>query len=509
MVTRRWSSPLSKRSETEEEAYWHIIEGIGLPIESYNDFVDMVRMYYPPLHQNKFIQNNGFWTPSGKVECNSSILRELGYSGMPIYTGMAESELTTPEVAAEYPIVLTTGGGFMPYHHSEHFNMQAIRYLYPDPYFFINPKLAESLGIEQSDWCWIETRRGRIKMRASVEPIVDPRVVMCPRGWWFPERDGSADLNNPFGCLESNVNTLTCVDDPDCDPMGGSWNNRGLMCKVYKCGEVDATFTAQDAQFSIPGNAPTPGIHTMPSDMKLCREPIPFEAPQPTKEVPEGYVWTWQDDQIYQKGTGFRLDDSGWLVDPKDKGYVDAYTGWRYDANQDCLVDVSTGTKYDMNRNEITEIAGIRTYPGQDAPYEIAGQALVWDKEKGYATFAGAKGEGKIFNPDTQWVIGLEDNVYYDQHRGYAYDPTDNTLVDMETGLRYTMNYEQITGNEELPVNDAAIVAEENTDATAAAEAQAEMDAAAVEAAEAGDTALAQELAEASSDPAAVDEEVK
>ncbi len=495
--------------ETEEEAYWHIIEGIGLPIESYNDFVDMIRMYYPPLHQVKYEQNGGFWTPSGKVECNSTILRELGYSGMPIYTGMAESELTTPEVAAEYPIVLTTGGGFMPYHHSEHFNMQAIRYLYPDPYFFINPKLAESLGIEQSDWCWIETRRGRIKMRASVEPIVDPRVVMCPRGWWFPERDGSADLNNPFGCLESNVNTLTCVDDPDCDPMGGSWNNRGLMCKVYKCGEVDASFTAEDAQFSIPGNADTPGIHMMPSEMKLCREPIPFEEPQPTREVPEGYVWTWQDDQIYQKGTGFRLDESGWLIDPKDKAYIDAYTGWRYDANQDCLVDVSSGKKYTMDRQEIVEVAGIRTYPGQDAPYEISGQALVWDKEKGYATFEGVKGEGKIFNPDTQWVIGIEDNVYYDQHRGYAYDPNDNCLVDMETGLRYTMNYEQITGNEELPVNEAAIAAEENTDAAAAAETQVEMDAAAAEAAEAGDTALAQELAEASSDPAAADEEVK
>lgn len=155
------------------------------------------------------------------------------------------------------------------------------------------------------------------------------------------------------------------------------------------------------------------------------------------------------------------------------------------------------------------EVAGIRTYPGQDAPYEISGQALVWDKEKGYATFEGAKGEGKIFNPDTQWVIGIEDNVYYDQHRGYAYDPNDNCLVDMETGLRYTMNYEQITGNEELPVNEAAIAAEENTDAAAAAETQVEMDAAAAEAAEAGDTALAQELAEASSDPAAADEEVK
>ncbi len=86
--------------------------------------------------------------------------------------------------------------------------MQGIRYLYPDPYFSINPELAEK-NIAYGDWCWIETRRGRIKMRANVEPEVHPPT------WAFraarlvvPERDGSADLDNPFGCLESNVNVL-------------------------------------------------------------------------------------------------------------------------------------------------------------------------------------------------------------------------------------------------------------------------------------------------------------
>ena len=204
--------------ETEEEAYFHILQPLGLPISNYDEFVDRVRMYYPPLHQNKFVTNGGFWTPTGKVECNSTILRELGYAGMPTYVGCCENEIDTPEIAEEYPIVLTTGGGFMPYHHSEHFQMQAIRYLYPDPYFSINPELAEKLNISYGDWCWIETRRGRIKMRANVEPEVHPNVVFAPRGWWFPERDGSADLDNPFGCLESNVNVLTSVDDWDCDP---------------------------------------------------------------------------------------------------------------------------------------------------------------------------------------------------------------------------------------------------------------------------------------------------
>ena len=148
--------------ETEEEVYSYIIAPLGLPCTDWNDFVNNIRMYYPPLHQNKYVTRGGFWTPTGKIECNSTILRELGYPGMPTYLPCAENDIDNPELAEEYPIVLTTGGGFMPYHHSEHFQMQGMRYLYPDPYYSINPELAEKLDIEHGDWCWIETQRGRI-----------------------------------------------------------------------------------------------------------------------------------------------------------------------------------------------------------------------------------------------------------------------------------------------------------------------------------------------------------
>ncbi|MDO5117837.1 MAG: molybdopterin-dependent oxidoreductase [Eggerthellaceae bacterium] len=425
--------------ETEEEANYEIIKPLGLPVNSWDEFVSQVRQYYPPLHQSKFISNGGFWTPSGKVELNSTILRQLGYPGMPTYIGCIENEIDTPEIAEEYPIVLTTGGGFMPFHHSEHFNMPYTRYLYPDPYFDINPELAEKLGIKQGDWCWIETRRGRIKMRAEVQPSVDPRVVFCPRGWWFPERDGSADLDNPFGCLESNVNTLTSVDDEHCDPMGGSWANRGLMCKVYKCSELDKEFTKKDCQWSIPGSSNIPGVTVMPSDQKLARDPIPFEVPQPDFEVPEGYDWCWQDGQLYQKGTFFRYDPSGWLVNPRNKSYYDAYTGWRYDADSQCLVDDATGKIYDMNRQEIVYFGNVQCFPGQPAPYELPG-LVEWDMERGAGFLPGTD---LVYDPNSGWVMDIYNGVYYDAYSGYAYDPTDNTLVDMQTGKRYDMNTRQ------------------------------------------------------------------
>ena len=423
--------------ETEEEAYFHILQPLGLPISNYDEFVDRVRMYYPPLRQNKFVTNGGFWTPTGKVECNSTILRELGYAGMPTYVGCCENEIDTPEIAEEYPIVLTTGGGFMPYHHSEHFQMQAIRYLYPDPYFSINPELAEKLNISYGDWCWIETRRGRIKMRANVEPEVHPNVVFAPRGWWFPERDGSADLDNPFGCLESNVNVLTSVDDEHCDPMGGSWANRGLMCKVYKCGEYDKEYKKEDTQFSIPGSSSEPGVTVMPSDQKLAREPIPFEKPEPAEAVPEGYEWVWQSNTLYQKGTHFRLDESGWLINPRTKGYHDAHTGWRYDAANECLVDDETGKMYTMEREEIVFAAGVRCYPGQAAPYEVP-ENLTWNQEKGYATLGD---KPYVYDPNSGWMLDPDNGAFHDANYGWLYDAATGHLVDEATGKHYDMSY--------------------------------------------------------------------
>lgn len=425
--------------ETEEEAYFHILQPLGLPgVECYDDFVDYYRMYYPPLHQNKFKTNGGFWTPSGKVECNSSILRELGYAGMPTYIGCIENEIDTPEIAAEYPIVLTTGGGFMPYHHSEHFQMQGIRYLYPDPYFSINPELAAKLNIEYGEWCWIETRRGRIKMRANVEAEVHPNVVFAPRGWWFPERDGSADLNNPFGCLESNVNVLTSVDDEHCDPMGGSWANRGLMCKVYKCGDFDKEYKPEDTQFSIPGSSVKPGVTVMPSDQKLAREPIPFEKPQPPEDVPEGYEWVWQNNALYQKDTHFRLDESGWLVNPRTKAYHDAYTGWRYDAAGECLVDDATGKLYTMDREEIVVVAGVRCYPGAAAaPFEVP-ENLTWNAEAGCAVLGDLP---YVYDPNSGWLLDPESGAFHDAYYGWLYDAATGNLIDEATGKRYDMSY--------------------------------------------------------------------
>jgi anaerobic selenocysteine-containing dehydrogenase len=163
----------------------------------------------------------------------STILEKLGYDPLPYYEEPAESPVRTPEVAKEYPLILNTGGRFMPQHHSEfrHYGM-GMREKYPDPWMEINTGDAQKLGIKEGEWVFIETRRGRIRQRARVTDRIPRGIVNCQASWWFPEMP--AEEPSLHGVFESNANVL-CLDEPDTlDPLTGGWQSRALLCKVYK-----------------------------------------------------------------------------------------------------------------------------------------------------------------------------------------------------------------------------------------------------------------------------------
>ncbi|MDO0824950.1 molybdopterin-containing oxidoreductase family protein [Desulfosporosinus nitroreducens] len=222
--------------ETVEDAYHYKLEPCGYGLDTYDEFVEFYRFHFPEREYNKS-QRQGFATPSGKIELYSSVLKDLGYSPLPEYVGPVENEIDHPELAKEYPLVLSTGNGFMPFHHSEQFQIKDLRYLRHEPYFQINPVTAAEYSIKEDDWVWIETQRGRMKQKADLTQAVAPRVIITQRGWWFPEREVvEPDLG---GCLESNTNVLTSTRDEDCDPMSGTWANRGLLCKIYKVTATD------------------------------------------------------------------------------------------------------------------------------------------------------------------------------------------------------------------------------------------------------------------------------
>lgn len=177
---------------------------------------------------NDHIENEGFATPSGKVEIYSSQMEGWGYDPLPAYHEQPETPLSDPELAKEYPLVFTSAKSG-PYRHSGGRQIASLRSQHPEPVVNINPGTAKKLGIKDGDWVYIETKRGRIKQKADLTKGLDPRVIVADYAWWFPEK-GASEL---YGWAESNINILT-DGDPPYNPEIGSTNLRGILCRVYK-----------------------------------------------------------------------------------------------------------------------------------------------------------------------------------------------------------------------------------------------------------------------------------
>ncbi len=173
----------------------------------------------------------GFGTPTGKVEFASTILEELGYDPLPDYEEPPESPVNDPGLAQQYPLILITGGTVIECHHQGMRQVTFFREKYPHPELRIHPETAAQLNIADGDWVYIETRRGRIKQRARLTDRIHPRVVQADR-WWYPEEPGPEP--HLHGFWKSNVNVVTADDPEVCDPMYGTWFNRGNLCRVYK-----------------------------------------------------------------------------------------------------------------------------------------------------------------------------------------------------------------------------------------------------------------------------------
>ena len=211
----------------------------------FKDFCEKVKYLKVSNVPEKYKQEGfKFLTPTGKVELYSTIIEQLrdecgvDVDPLPTFVYPPDFPEVNPEYASEYPLTMITGARFMPMYHTEHRHPGKYRDLHPDPMFQIHPDKAMELNIAPGDWCWIETHMGRIKQRASISTVVDPRVISVQHDWWFPEKEEAEP--SLFGLWESNVNAIL-DDDPDkyCDPLMGAWPVTGLMAKVYKCQEGD------------------------------------------------------------------------------------------------------------------------------------------------------------------------------------------------------------------------------------------------------------------------------
>ncbi|MFQ5762772.1 MAG: molybdopterin-dependent oxidoreductase, partial [Candidatus Bathyarchaeia archaeon] len=222
--------------ETLRESMEHRLKPLGLTFEEAAKRRVIFDQFKPRTYEEtnpKTSKPLGFGTPSGRAELYSSVYEALGYDPLPFYEEPAESPLSTPMLAKEYPLILTTGGRFRPQFHSENRQLGlGLREMNPYPQCDIHYQTARELSISNGDWVWIETRRGRIKQKARVTANILPGVVNVQHNWWYPELPGEEPWLH--GGWISNANVLTSDEPETLDPMIGAWFYRGLLCRAYR-----------------------------------------------------------------------------------------------------------------------------------------------------------------------------------------------------------------------------------------------------------------------------------
>ena len=89
---------------------------------------------------------------------------------LPFYEEPPSSPYSTPGLAEEYPLVLTTGKRSFEFFHSEWRQPDTTsRELHPVPYFDIHPDTAAKYGIAEGQWAWIENQMGKCRQVARLQ----------------------------------------------------------------------------------------------------------------------------------------------------------------------------------------------------------------------------------------------------------------------------------------------------------------------------------------------------
>ena len=208
----------------EENNDW-LVERFGVKYRDIRNKPNQMSSW--PLRYQKY-EEEGFKTPSGKVELYSSILENHGYDPLPSHIEPPQSPISTPELYKDYPLILTNHRHIC-YTHSEFRQLPSLRKKYLEPLLDINPETAAELGIREGDEVYIETPgfEDRVYMKAHLSGM-HPRVVSCLSHWWFIDKPGP-----DHGCFESNINTIISTDPPY-DPISMNYQMRAVLCRVGK-----------------------------------------------------------------------------------------------------------------------------------------------------------------------------------------------------------------------------------------------------------------------------------
>ena len=217
-----------------EAAYEHELATTGLTLNQVKASGGGITLS-APLRYRKYSAPSekgvprGFNTPDNKVELYSHSFAAHGFPPLPEYEEPLMSPVSRPDIAADYPLVLTNAK-FTTYIHSQLRGLSSLRKASPEPTADIHPDTAKPYGVKDKQWMIVETPRGSIRAKARVTDAITPGVVCCQHGWWQDCKDLKLSGYDAYGQASANPGLL--IGSDLADPISGSLPHRSYLCRV-------------------------------------------------------------------------------------------------------------------------------------------------------------------------------------------------------------------------------------------------------------------------------------
>jgi anaerobic selenocysteine-containing dehydrogenase len=217
-------------------AYEHELAPTGISLAEVKASAAGITVSTPPRYQ-KFTGKDqsgnarGFNTPDKKVAVYSHSFAAHGFAPLPEYIEPMIGPLSRPELAAEYPLVLTNAK-FTTYIHSQLRGLPSLRKAAPHPTADIHPETARRYEITDKTWMIIESPRGSIRAKARVTDAIAAGIVCCQHGWWQDCKDLDLPGHDSYSAGSANPSLL--IGSDIADPISGSLPHRSFLCRVRR-----------------------------------------------------------------------------------------------------------------------------------------------------------------------------------------------------------------------------------------------------------------------------------
>lgn len=171
-----------------------------------------------------------FVTPSGKVELASSVLADLGFDPLPSFEAPSDpgAQKAAQEGGNPYPYIAFAGFREKGSYNTNYHQMPKLRAKDPEPQLYINPADADAEGLQEGQWCFVESAYGKVQLMAHLDDAQPQGSIRVPHGWWKPETQAGLDGDLSGACLY-NDGMLMPDDNWNLDPVQGVPGLRGSI----------------------------------------------------------------------------------------------------------------------------------------------------------------------------------------------------------------------------------------------------------------------------------------